>query len=156
MAKEIKPLNEKQRNAIDIYFVNGLNMTQAMISAGWSESTAKRQVTSFKKNPAVQAYMEEKRALISSERIAKQEEIMERLTTIIRREQKDQTVLQDGTIVQTQVSTADQLKALQMAMKYYGMDKAEIKSQVNIKTIVYGEDQNKEKEDAIDGDYIEL
>ena len=157
MAKKEKQLTEKQKSVIDIYFTNGMNMTQAMVSAGFSLSTAKRQSSSFKKNPLVQAYMEEKRALIASERIAKQEEIMQALTTIVRREQKDQTVLQDGTIVQYKVSTADQLRAIEKMMKYYGMDKAEVNSQINIKTFVYGESpEDKEKENAIEGDYIEL
>lgn len=156
MAKKEKKLTDKQKNAIDIYFINGMNMTQAMISAGFSPSTAKRQCTTFKRNPLVQAYMEEKRQLIASERIAKQEEIMQALTTIVRREQKDQAVLQDGTIVQYRVSTADQLRAIEKMMKYYGMDKAEVNNQVNIQTIVYGEEPNKENENTVEGDYIEL
>ena len=157
MAKTIKQLTDKQKMAVDIYFSNGFNMTQAMISAGFSQATAKRQVSSFKKNPAVQEYMEERRQLIASEKIAKQEELLQALTTIVRREQKDQAVLQDGTIVQYKVSTADQLRALEKMMKYYGMDKVETNSQINIKTIVYGEtEEDRTKNDAIDGDYIEL
>lgn len=157
MSKKQKQLNERQKNAVDLYFTNGFNMTQALISAGFSESTAKRQCSSFKKNPLVQAYMEEKRQLIASEKIAKQEEVMQALTTIVRREQKDQMVLQDGTIVQYKVSTADQLRALQLLMKYYGMDKVETNNQINIQTIVYGEDPSEAKEDdTVDADYIEL
>jgi hypothetical protein len=41
-------------------------------------------------------------------------------------------------------------------MKYYGMDKAEINNQVNIETFIYGEDPDKGKDNAIEGDYIEL
>lgn len=156
MAK-LKELTDKQKTAIDIYFINGFNMTQAMISAGFSEATAKRQCSSFKNKKEVQAYMEEKRQLIASERIAKQEELLQTLTTIVRREQKDQAVLQDGTIVQYKVSTADQLRALEKMMKYYGMDKAEVNSKVNIETFIYGEDPSERgKTEAIEGDYIEL
>ena len=158
MSKKSKQLNERQKDAIDIYFTNGFNMTQALISAGFSQSTAKRQCTSFKKNPLVKAYMEEKRALIASQKIAKEEEVMQALTSIVRREQKDQMVLQDGTIVNYKVSTSDQLKALQMLMKYYGIDKVETSNQVNIQTIVYGEEpkETTDKDDTIDADYIEL
>lgn len=158
MSKKSKQLNERQKDAIDIYFTNGFNMTQALISAGFSQSTAKRQCTSFKKNPLVKAYMEEKRALIASQKIAKEEEVMQALTSIVRREQKDQMVLQDGTIVNYKVSTSDQLKALQMLMKYYGIDKVETSNQVNIQTIVYGEEpkESADKNDTIDADYIEL
>lgn len=158
MSKKSKQLNERQKDAIDIYFTNGFNMTQALISAGFSQSTAKRQCTSFKKNPLVKAYMEEKRALIASQKIAKEEEVMQALTSIVRREQKDQMVLQDGTIVNYKVSTSDQLKALQMLMKYYGIDKVETSNQVNIQTIVYGEEPKEaaDKDDTIDADYIEL
>ena len=67
-------------------------------------------------------------------------------------------VLQDGTIVNYKVSTSDQLKALQMLMKYYGIDKVETSNQVNIQTIVYGEEPKEatDKDDTIDADYIEL
>lgn len=158
MAKKEKTLNERQKNAVDIYFTNGFNMTQALISAGFSESTAKRQCTSFKRNPLVQAYMEERRQLLASEKIAKQEEVMQALTSIVRREQKDTAVLQDGTVIQYKISTSDQLKGLQLMMKYYGMDRVETNNQVNIQTIVYGEDpsETKEKTEAVEADYIEL
>ena len=36
------------------------------------------------------------------------------------------------------------------------MDKAEVNNQVNIQTIVYGEEPNKENENTVEGDYIEL
>lgn len=158
MTKKLKPLTDKQKAAIDIYFTNGFNMTQALVSAGFSQSTAKRQCSTFKKNPLVQAYMEEKRQLIASEKIAKQEEVMQTLTTIVRREQKDQMVLQDGTIVNYKISTADQLKALQLLMKYYGMDKVETNNQINIQTIVYGEDPDNQEQDSntVESDYIEV
>ena len=158
MTKKLKPLTDKQKADIDIYFTNGFNMTQALVSAGFSQSTAKRQCSTFKKNPLVQAYMEEKRQLIASEKIAKQEEVMQTLTTIVRREQKDQMVLQDGTIVNYKISTADQLKALQLLMKYYGMDKVETNNQVNIQTIVYGEDPDNQEQDSntVEADYIEV
>lgn len=157
MAKKEKTLNERQKTAVDIYFTNGFNMTQALISAGFSESTARRQCTSFKKNPLVKAYMDERRALIESEKVAKQEEVIQALTTIVRREQKDHMVLQDGTVVQHKISTADQLKALKLMMQYYGMDKVESNNQINIQTIVYGEDPSETKENnAVDADYIEL
>lgn len=158
VTKKLKPLTDKQKAAIDIYFTNGFNMTQALVSAGFSQSTAKRQCSTFKKNPLVQAYMEEKRQLIASEKIAKQEEVMQTLTTIVRREQKDQMVLQDGTIVNYKISTADQLKALQLLMKYYGMDKVETNNQINIQTIVYGEDPDNQEQDSntVEADYIEV
>lgn len=157
MTTKIKGLSDKQKMAVDTYFTNGFNMTQALITAGWSPSTAKRQVSKFKNDPLIQAYMEEKRELIASDKIAKQEEILQALTTIVRREQKDQTVLQDGRVVQFKVSTADQLRAIEKMMKYYGMDKAEVNHNVSVQTVIYGEsEEDRAKRNAVEGDYIEL
>lgn len=152
MAKEVK-LNDQQRMAVDIYFANGCNMKKAMIEAGYSETTA-RNTTGFKRNPAVARYMAERRMAVSSEKIAKQEEIMEALTNIVRRNQKDYAVLPDGTIVQYQVSTSDQVKAIEKMMKYYGMDKPDTQTNIKVQTLVYGSDNSEEASD--DDEYIEI
>lgn len=153
MKKEAK-LTDQQKLAVDIYFANGCNMKQAMMDAGFSETTA-RNTTGFKNKPAVAKYMKERMEAISSEKIAKQEEIMEALTEVIRRNQNDYAVLPDGTIVQYKVSTADQIKAIEKMMKYYGMDKPDTQQTIKVQTLVYGSDPDNPKEEE-DEDYIEV
>lgn len=139
MAKQ-PGLTDKERQAVNEYFMNGFNWTQAMISAGYTEATARKSGSRIKKKKQVQEYIAEKQEELDTINIMSQKEVLEYTTKIAKREQKDYMVLPDGRVVPYTISTNDQLKALNQMGKYHGMDKVEVNHTMKVETYIYGED----------------
>ncbi|MCI7208539.1 MAG: terminase small subunit [Clostridium sp.] len=158
MAKQTG-LTDKERQAVNEYFSNGFNWTQAMISAGYSEATAKKSGSRIKKKKEVQEYIAQKQEELDMLNIMSQKEVLEYTTKIAKREQQDYMVLQNGQVVAYTISTNDQLKALGAMAKYHGMDKVEVNHSMRVETYIYGqEDDDILDEFGIDDDddYFEV
>lgn len=85
-------LNEKQKRFCDEYLID-YNATQAAIRAGYSEKTAYSQGQRLLKKVEIKTYIEEKLAEISSQKTAEAQEVMEYLTSVMRREYKENIVV---------------------------------------------------------------
>ena len=140
-------ITEKQKQAVDNYFMNGFNKYKAMGDAGYAVSTAKARATDLFNLPWVKEYAEERRAKLESEAICTQRELLEALTKIIRREQEDTEVLPDGQKIKHQIKTSEQIRAIEKMAKYFGMDKIEINQTMTVETLVYGQDEDKLEDD---------
>lgn len=81
-------LTEKQKRFADEYLVD-LNATQAAIRAGYSEKSAYSQGQRMLKNAEVQEHIQKIMADKDSALIASQDEILQTLTAILRREKKE-------------------------------------------------------------------
>lgn len=81
-------LTEKQKRFADEYLID-LNATQAAIRAEYSEKSAYSQGQRMLKNAEVQEYIRKTMAEKESELIATQDEILQTLTAILRREKKE-------------------------------------------------------------------
>lgn len=137
-------LTRRQELFIEEYLID-LNATQAAIRAGYSQKTARsqgqRMLTKVDIQQAISERMEEKKSDI----IMKQDEILERLTSQARREEKDYQVMlsehlvkndKDSVIgverkpevVEVPTQNKDAIKALELLGKYYVMwtDKQEV------------------------------
>jgi len=117
-------LNDRQRRFADEYIID-LNATQAAIRAGYAERTAYSQGQRLLKNVEVQVYIEERMHSHQKETIAKQEEILETLTAILRGQEKGATLRGTGkgrqVIDDMPPTTTERIKAAELLGKRYAM-----------------------------------
>lgn len=115
-----KKLTPKQKAFADYYIETG-NATEAAIKAGYSKKTARVIGTENLTKPAIKQYIDERLAKIEDERIAKGEEVLKYLTSVMRGEEKDQFGLD--------ASLQDRTKAAELLGKRYRLfvDKVEQK-----------------------------
>lgn len=130
-------LNPKQIAFADEYIITG-NAYESAIKAGYSERYAKGNSYKLVENSGISKYIAERMEEIKSERIMSQEEVLEKLTTIARREvtkgiyKSKETV--DGETVEIEKeydhmpSIEEQTKALELMGKRYALftDKQEV------------------------------
>ena len=121
-------LSEKQKRFIDYYIQSG-NATQAAKLAGYSTKTAYAMGVENLKKPQIQSAVQSRLAQLESERIAKDKEVLEYITAVMRGETTEEVVVNVGTgkgytraeKVTAQVSAKDRLKAAEMLAKVKGM-----------------------------------
>ena len=85
-------LTEKQQLFCDEYLID-LNATQAAIRAGYSEKTARKIGSENLTKPDIRAYIENRLAEKEDALIAKQDEVMKYLTSVMRREYCEHVVV---------------------------------------------------------------
>lgn len=85
-------MNKRQQKFADEYIKTG-NARQSALTAGYAKQSAFKYSSGLLKNPDVQAYIQERMAEIKTNAIADQQEILEGLTRIARREEPDYTVV---------------------------------------------------------------
>ena len=122
-------LTERQRRFCEEYLIDG-NASQAAIRAGYSKRSATVVSTTLMKNPQVQAYLKELLEKLHSAKVADAQEVLEYLTSIMRGEQREQTLqlIGDGMqdITSIDVAAKDRLKAAELLGKRYGIFKENV------------------------------
>lgn len=124
-------LTLKQKKFADEYIISG-NATIAAIKAGYSEKTAGQTGAENLKKPYIKSYIEERLAELNSEKIADQEEILQYLTSVMRGEHREETLIGMGQGFQEttymDVGAKDRIKAAELLGKRYSMwtDKQEL------------------------------
>lgn len=117
-------LNEKQLRFANEYLID-LNATQAAIRSGYAERTAYSQGQRLLKHAEVKFTINELMKKRERETIAKQDEVLETLTAILRGEQKGATLRGIGqgaqTIDEMPPSTNERIKAAELLGKRYGI-----------------------------------
>lgn len=108
-------LNLKQQKFADEYLISG-NATNAAIKAGYSKKTAGVIGAENLKKPKIISYMEERKKEIESKKIAKQKEIFEYLSSVMRGEINDVAMV-DGEIVDVPPSIKDRTMAAKELLK---------------------------------------
>lgn len=88
--QETPKMTVKQQRFCDFYIISG-NATDAAIQAGYSKKTANRIGSENLDKPAIKAYIDARMTELQSERVADQQEILEYLTAVMRRELKEYT-----------------------------------------------------------------
>ena len=133
-------LTLKQQRFADEYIISG-NATQAAILAGYSKKTARTIGQENLTKPDIKKYIDERLEELESSKIAKQEEVLRYLTSLMRGEETEQTLrgLGEGEqiIDDIEVSAKDRIKAAELLGKRYGMwtDKIE-QTNRNIEIVV--------------------
>lgn len=117
-------LTLKQQRFADEYIISG-NATQAAMLAGYSKKTARSIGQENLTKPDIKKYIDERLEELESSKIAKQEEVLRYLTSLMRGEETEQTLrgLGEGEqiIDDIEVSAKDRIKAAELLGKRYGM-----------------------------------
>jgi len=131
-------LTIKQKKFADEYIISG-NAYQAAIKAGYSENYAKN--AGFKmveNNGRISAYIEERMKELEDKAVAKQDEVLKYLTSVMRGEEIEPILINDGDykqrIDEVPLSAKDRIKAAELLGKRYGTwtDKVDMTSDLNI------------------------
>ena len=121
-------LNERQKAFVDFY-IQTSNLSESARKAGYSPKNAGATGIELLKNPKIQAAIQSRLAQLESERIAKDKEILEYITAVMRGETEEEVVMNVGTgkgftraeKVMAKVSAKERLKAAEMLAKVKGM-----------------------------------
>ena len=147
-------LNDRQKRFCDEYLVDG-NAKQAALRAGYSPKTAEYasqwlneenpKKPNGKFNPEMRTYIDDRLAQLHSEKTADAQEVLEYLTSVMRGEHKEQTLVLCGNGMQEiediDVSAKDRLKAAELIGKRYGMFKDNVELGGPIPVVISGDEQ---------------
>lgn len=127
-------MNERQRRFADEYIISA-NATQAAIKAGYSQKYANTNASKLLQNTTIKSYIDERLAELQSKKVADQQEVLEYLTSVMRGEETEQTIIGVGELGQEltdiEVSAKDRIKAAELLGKRYRLwtDKQEVEVQ---------------------------
>ena len=127
---KIAKLTLKQQRFADEYIISG-NATGAAVKAGYSSKYANTNASKLLQNTAIKSYIDERLAQLASEKIATQEEVLTYLTSVMRGETQEQTLISIGELGQTitdiDVGAKDRIKAAELLGKRHRLwtDKVE-------------------------------
>lgn len=134
-------LTAKQQRFCDEYLID-LNATQAAIRAGYSQKTARQTATENLSKPYIKDYIDKRLAEKESELIAKQDEVLKYLTSVMRGESVSEVVIVEGVgegcssarKVEKAPDEKEKLKAAELLGKTYGIftDKAQVELAVPV------------------------
>ena len=133
----MEKLTLKQQRFADEYIISG-NIYQSLIHAGYSENYAKSDGCRILDNPRVKAYIDECLKELEDKAIAKQEEVLQYLTSVMRGELEEEVLYGIGDGVQStrhiEVGAKDRLKAAELLGKRYRLftDKVELDADVDM------------------------
>lgn len=120
-------LTVKQKKFADEYIISG-NATEAYKLAGYkatNDNVASANGIKLLENHKVKAYIGERMKELEDKAIAKQEEVLEYLTSVMRGEQQEETLIGQGqgeqSITNIDVSAKDRIKAAELLGKRYGI-----------------------------------
>lgn len=134
-------LTVKQQKFADEYIISG-NAYQSAKKAGYSENYAKAQSSKLLENVGIKNYIGERLEQLKKESIAEQDEVMQYLTSIMRGEEKEKTLVGLGMGEQElrdiDVGAKDRIKAAELLGKRYGMwlDKQDISGSLEVVNII--------------------
>ena len=127
MRELIKSMTPRERKFADLY-IKTANGTQSYIDAGntaASKNTAAVQAHHLLRKPNINRYINLKLEQISDDEIASAKEVLEYLTSVMRGERKEQTLIGTGGghqgITEIAVSEKDKIKSAELIGKRYGI-----------------------------------
>lgn len=140
----VDALNDRQKRFCDEYLID-CNATQAAIRAGYSPKTAKQIGQRLLTIVDLKTYIDDRLAQLRSEKTADAQEVLEYLTSVMRGEHKEQTLVLCGDGMQEiediDVSARDRLKAAELIGKRYGMFKDNVELGGPIPVVISGDEQ---------------
>lgn len=117
-------LTLKQQKFADEYIISG-NATEAAKKAGYAERSARSIGQENLTKPDIKSYIDERLKELEDKAIAKQDEVLKYLSSIMRGEQTEQILRSSGDFEQViddiEVSAKDRIKAAELLGKRYGI-----------------------------------
>nr|WP_250320433.1 terminase small subunit [Streptococcus lutetiensis] len=133
----------KQQRFADEYIISA-NATQAAIKAGYSKKYANTNASKLLQNTTIKSYIDERLAELQSQKVADQQEVLEYLTSVMRGEETEQTVIGVGDLGQEltdiEVSAKDRIKAAELLGKRYRMWTDKVEAEVQGTVVFANED----------------
>lgn len=134
-----RKLTEKQERFIDYYIELG-NATEAARRAGYSEKTAKQ--IGSENLTKLDFFIKERLKELEDARIAKAEEVLKYLTSVMRGEETEEVVVVEGAgdgmsearIVSRQVSAKERIRAAELLGKRYALFTDKVDMDVDVGT----------------------
>lgn len=126
-------LTVKQQRFADYYIETG-NATESAVRAGYSKKTARVIGQENLTKPAIKNYIDERMSELADKRVAKQEEILETLTKILRGEEDGTALVGVGMgeqeVRQVKPTLAEKIKAAELLGKRYTLwtDKQQVEN----------------------------
>ena len=125
--KKKDKLTLKQKKFADEYIISG-NATQSAIKAGYSKKTAGVIAVENLEKPNIKAYIDERLKELDDKAIAKQEEVLQYLTAVMRGQSKSAVVVIEGLgeglsearLINKTPDEKDRIKAAELLGKRYG------------------------------------
>lgn len=115
-------LTSRQQRFADEYIISG-NAMQSAVKAGYSKKYAKSDSHKLLENTGIKSYIDERLKEIESAKTATQQEVLEYLSSVMRGEQREQTLIGRGQgfqeITNISVSAKDRLKAADILNKIH-------------------------------------
>lgn len=151
--KKKNKLTLKQKKFADEYIISG-NATQSAIKAGYSKKTAGVIAVENLEKPNIKAYIDKRLKELDDKAIAKQEEVLQYLTAVMRGQSKSAVVVIEGLgeglsearLINKTPDEKDRIKAAELLGKRYGAftEKVDISGDMSLSIEVdYGtEDTN--------------
>lgn len=132
-------MNERQKKFADEYLISGVAYNAAL-KAGYSEKYAKSDSHKLLENTRIKAYIDERMKELEKQKIAKQDEVMQVFTSILRQELMEEVIelnAMTGQFVKTKKppSIAEVIKAGSEIMKRYPTAKQSEKLELEIKKL---------------------
>lgn len=140
MAKKYN-LNPRQKKFADEYLLT-MDAEASMVAAGYSPHYAAQNSSKLIGSPKVRMYIKERMLKLDKPTIAKQEEVLEFLTSVMRGEKKDETLrgvgMGEQVIDNITVPAKERIKAAELLGKRYALftDKLELNGEVGLVQIV--------------------
>lgn len=137
-------LTLKQQRFADEYIICG-NATEAAIKAGYSKKTAGQIGEQNLKKLEIKSYIDERLAVLKSERVADQQEVLEFLTSVMRGEKTEQTLCSVGElgqeIIDIDVGAKDRIKAAELLGKRHRLWTDKVEAEVQ-GTVIFANEDN--------------
>lgn len=117
-------MNERQRRFAE-YYIETLNAYESAIRAGYSERYAKAQSYKLLEIVGIKEYIGKRFDELEEERIAKSNEVLKYLTSLMRGEETEQTLIGLGQgeqkITEIDVSSKERLRAAELLGRRYAL-----------------------------------
>ena len=140
----MEKLSIKQKRFADEYIISG-NATQSAIIAGYSKKYAATNTDKLLKNTNIKNYIDERLKELEDKAIAKQEEVLQYLTSVMRGEHEEEVLYGIGEGAQStrhiEVGAKDRIKAAELLGKRYGTWTDKVDANINLPTIISGSEK---------------
>ena len=140
-ADDMEKLSIKQKRFADEYIISG-NAEEAAIIAGYRKKYARGNAYKLVANSGIKSYIEERLKELDDKQIAKQEEVLKYLTSVVRGESRSVVVVVEGEgdgvssarLVNKPPDEKEKLKAAELLGKRYRLftDKVELDADVDM------------------------
>lgn len=132
---ENRKLTVKQKKFADNYIKLG-NATEAAKQAGYSKNTSRQIGNENLTKPYIKFYIDKKMKEIEDEEIAKAEEVLKYLTSLMRGKEREEILIGQGQglqeITEIEVSAKDRIRAAELIGRRYALftDKIDVEGNV--------------------------